>query len=347
MHDKLQVFGTHYSRSQLSELSDFLNHRFQPAEWINDILTFLEEWFNANDFIETRTSGTTGKPKIIRLSKRAMIKSAQKTIHYLSLNENDHTLLVLPAQFIAGKMMIVRSIIGSLNLQPFPPNHFQTQIKSDIDFIALVPNQLKNYLKVPQKFRTNAKVLLGGGVLTEQHFKSIESQPEQFYQSYASTETASHVAIRKASSSNVPYNALKGIYFTSDDRGCLMIHNDYLDESPIITNDVVEIIDRTHFLWKGRIDNIINSAGLKINPEEIEQKIAHLIQCHFVITSKPSEEYGEEAILLMECHSQHFNIPELLTQIKKVVGSPYTPKDIQFVAELPRTETGKIIRGQR
>lgn len=76
---------------------------------------FLEEWNNGDDCITVHTSGSTGKPKPIRVEKRRMEASARITCRFLGLKQGDTALLCMPLDYIAGKMVVVRSIVAGLN----------------------------------------------------------------------------------------------------------------------------------------------------------------------------------------------------------------------------------------
>ena len=98
------IDGKRYTRENLNEIEN---------ESVRD---FLIEWFSDSPTVNLHTSGSTGKPKLIVAEKSRMIASARMTLDYLKLKNGDTALLCLSVNYIAGKMMIVRAIVGGLNL---------------------------------------------------------------------------------------------------------------------------------------------------------------------------------------------------------------------------------------
>lgn len=347
-HFSLTIQGKNYSSNQLLEIidaMDFSDHSHDSNFTL--LLEFLVEWFSKDHFIHVKTSGSTGKPKTIKLSKTSMIRSAQNTIDYFSLKRGSSIALVLPINYIAGKMMVVRAIVGGLNLIHYPPScQLHTSIQQKIDFIALVPNQLHSFLKTDLNFICNAKVLLGGAPLTEQQEQMLHTHTCMFYQSYATTETASHVAIRilNKEPANEFYTALNGISFEVDKRNCLVINSEYLDEKQYQTNDVVELKNNHCFKWIGRADHIINSAGYKINPEELEKLVANTINDRFIIIGAQNDKYGEAPILIIEGKKENYLGIDLLKKINILLPKYCIIRDIYFIRHFDETPTGKIKR---
>lgn len=86
-----------------------------------DISGFLEEWNNSSDCVLVHTSGSTGKPKPMMVQKEKMLASARMTCNFLGLKKGDEALLCMPLDYIAGKMMVVRSIERGLELLSVEP----------------------------------------------------------------------------------------------------------------------------------------------------------------------------------------------------------------------------------
>lgn len=314
----------------------------------NNLGNFLSDWFDDASFITVKTSGSTGNPKVIRLSKRAMVQSAKNTLSYFHLKAGDTICLTLPCLYVAGKMMVIRALIGNLNLitAPASSNPF-SKVTSQFNFVALVPNQIESFLQYESVNKQSCKVLVGGGSISNTLYKKIQNSPSLFYQSYALTETASHVAIRAINdtpfTSNA-YEALDGITFKKDKRNCLVIYSNYLDQSKFVTNDIVELLSPTSFLYKGRFDNIINSAGIKLNPELIEHKLESFIEARFYIGKMEDDVLGHKIILIIEGNKNHHNTNDLNVRMRELLHKHEVPKQLIFIDEFKETPTGKIIR---
>lgn len=302
---------------------------------------FIEQWFNGYPYIDAHTSGSTGKPKIISLLKSDMQLSAQATCQKFSVGKQSKMVMPLSANYIAGKMMIVRAIVSEAELWiEEPSNNPIIQDYGTIDLIPIVPSQINSLLT--SKYKHNIRnIIIGGGAIppTTEH-KCLNANLNA-YATYGMTETCSHVAIRKIGSSQ--YEAMPGVYFSNDDRNCLIINAPKYSYKNIVTNDIVKLVDSTHFEWIGRWDNVINTGGIKVFPEHIERQISDIISEPFYIIGTPDEKWGECVTLYIE--NPGANIQDLKNNIDSRLCDKYErPTKIVAVAEFKRTYSGKIKR---
>ena len=309
----------------------------------NQVDDFLQSWFDTKDYIETFTSGSTGQPKCIRIKKSKMIESARMTGEFLQIKKGESAILCLSPLTIAGKMMIVRAIILELKLSVTEINSNPIKdLDSQIDFIAMVPMQLNATLEVcPEKLLKCKNIIIGGAEISETLSQKIKAAGISVYHTFGMTETISHIAMRKVGVITEDYyTALGETYFTEENE-CLVVHSSLLEMEKIKTNDSIELIDNKRFKWKGRADFIVNSGGVKIQPELIEKKINHLFSVPFFIIGVSDEKLGQKVVLFVETSN------ELLVdknELKKLI-SPYEyPKEIYYLKEFIRTESGKINR---
>ena len=112
-------------------------------------------------------------------------------------------------------------------------------------------------------------------------------------------------------------------------------------EDAIVTNDLVELVNENQFVFLGRIDNIINSGGVKIMPEQVEQKLDGKIDRRFFVTSKEDKELGEKVILVVEGES--FDMDKTFFE---ALDKYERPKEILFVSKFQETENGKVLRNE-
>ena len=94
----------------------------KQEEFLQDLDNFLQEWHNDEPTVGVHTSGSTGTPKPMQVEKERMRASAQLTCQFLGLKEGDSALLCMPLQYIAGKMVVVRSLVSGLRLIPVAPS---------------------------------------------------------------------------------------------------------------------------------------------------------------------------------------------------------------------------------
>lgn len=310
---------------------------------------FIEEWNSETPYIEAHSSGSTGNPKKIRLSKHDMLLSARATNDFFGINK--HSILVCPMdyRFIGAKMMAVRSLISGAKLVSIPPsNHFDFDCRADL--LAVVPSQVDCILKNEKLLRLTRNLIIGGAPLDDERRAALINAGIRAYITYGMTETASHVAL-SALDSDV-FTALPGITFSLDNRSCLIINMPERDVNRVVTNDIALLVDSQHFRWLGRFDNVINSGGLKIHPEQIEPVVKNVLKelklpfTDVQIVGTPSDKWGEEAVCLIETDRILDNNIRtiILTKIKKsVTDVRYTPHDIICVKKIARTPNGKKI----
>ncbi len=339
IHPQFQLQNHSFSNTE-----EFL--KYVKTHWPSHI-SFLRQWLDNNDFIIAHTSGSTGKPKPVKISKKAMVKSAEKTINFFSLSPQTKALLNLSSDFIAGKMMWVRAFTGGWNLfVSSPDNQSIRQIlqKEDFDFGAMVPLQLIANLNDIHRFK---KLIIGGGALSQRYIDKIKNIETAVFATYGMTETITHIAVKPLNKKAGLYKtdlfenvfaALPGVSFDIDKRECLRIKTSFLEENIIQTNDIVELIDSHHFEWKGRFDNVINSGGIKLQAEEIEKKLTPYIDKSFFISALPDDKLGEKVVLIIETETPfHFTMEEVLSKYE-------IPKEIYTIPKFEYTSSGKIQR---
>jgi O-succinylbenzoic acid--CoA ligase len=304
---------------------------------------FLEEWYDESLFITVNTSGSTGSPTQIFLKKENMIISAKKTIDFLGIQPNSTALLCLSIETIAGKMMVVRSIIGNLALIIGPTNSNPLKnIDLNIDFAAFVPLQIQKILDSnPEKIKAIKSSIVGGGPISNKLEDQLKQHEITLFHTFGMTETISHVALRRVGFNGENFfRGLKGIYFNVENEQ-LIIHYPEIGLIEIKTTDLVKLNSDNTFEWIGRADFIINSGGIKINPEEVGLTLSFLITQPFLIAGLPDKNLGDKVVLIIESK-------ETINFSKKDFSSILTkfsiPKLVYFIPQFERTLSGKINR---
>ena len=313
------------------------------------VYAFLLDWFDDTDTVNVQTSGSTGTPKNIALKKEYMINSALATGIFFDLPKDTTALLCLPANYIAGKMMLVRALTLGWQLDVVEASSNPLQgITKTYDFSAMVPMQVHHSLK---ELRNIKKLIVGGGVVNNMLINKLQSQSTAIYATYGMTESITHIAVKKLNgyglrvSDSEAYKVLPDVKITTDSRGCLVIEASKIAEATVVTNDLVEIISDTEFIWLGRADTIINSGGIKLIPEQIERKLSESIHERFFVTGIPDEVLGEKLILIVESRSDSTS-KEVEKQLLKLEALQKfeIPKATYIVKQFVETETKKIQR---
>lgn len=302
---------------------------------------FLLAWLDKSETLTVYSSGSTGTPKAIALKKEHMVNSANATGAYFQLQPKNSALLCLPANYIAGKMMLVRAMVLGLDIYPVEPSAEPlTNLNKNFDFAAMVPMQVMNSISKLDQIHT---LLIGGAPMTTNLKNKLEGCSTAVYETYGMTETITHIAVK---SINEPYfTALPNVRFSQNERGCLVIDAPGVSTAPIHTNDMVKLISKIQFKWLGRLDNVVNSGGIKLHPELIEEKIGSYLQVPFFVFGSEDEKLGEKLILVAETKSSVMEIKNALQSIEEL--GPYEmPRKILTIPKFVRTKNGKIKRNK-
>ena len=343
----LTLNSIHYQRDELVGLCMAQVVRGDIPEWDESIYRFILEWLSADDFVVVQTSGSTGIPKIIYQPKVQMIHSARMTADYFGLDTQTNALLCLPVSYIAGKMMVVRAFVTGMNLITVEPssNPFG-ELTEKIHFAAITPFQLVHSLSPLDEMKIDS-VIVGGGVIPYDLEMNCQRLSSNIFSTYGMTETSSHVAIRSVNGAQRSpfYEVLKGVSISVDERNCLVINAPGLTPEPLITNDVVLIIDSSHFEWIGRFDNVINTGGVKVFPEQVENKIFPLIPGRFFIAGLTDPVLGEKVTLFLEIGNKD---PEQFKDLESILKNVLTkfemPRQIIFIPVFALSDAGKILK---
>ena len=315
---------------------------------------FLSEWNNDSDRVLVHTSGSTGKPKPMMVEKKRMLNSARITCDFLGLKPGDSALLCMSLDYIAGKMVVVRSIERHLHLISVSPSgHPLKDINEEITFAAMVPMQVYNTLQVPEERERLTHIrhlIIGGGAIDASLEKELQALPGNIaiWSTYGMTETLSHIALRRINGAEASewYQPFDSVKISQTEEGCLVIDAPLVCAETLVTNDIVEIesyiynkVEKLRFRIKGRKDNVICSGGIKIQIEEVEEFLKPHLEKPFMLAKKKDEKFGEIAVLL----SEDKGIKKVEATIRRLLSDHkyWIPREFLHVDHLPLTETGK------
>lgn len=313
-------------------------------EFLQDLEAFLEEWHNDKPTVRVHTSGSTGTPKPLQVEKERMKASARLTCQFLGLKEGDSALLCMPLQYIAGKMVVVRSEVANLRLLPVAPcGHPLKGLKEAPVFAAMIPMQVYNSLQIPEEkeILQNIKhLIIGGGAIDDALGMALKEFHNQVWSTYGMTETLSHIALRRLNGAKASewYTPFDNVRIRLSEEGTLVIHAPNVCPEELTTNDIAEINEEGRFRILGRKDNVINSGGVKIQIEQVEQTLKRNLKIPFQITASPDKKFGEIVVLL---YNKVENQTEIEQICRETLPSYWQPKRYIPVEELPMTGTGK------
>ena len=338
---------------------------------------FFSDWNNDSDRVLVHTSGSTGKPKPMMVEKKRMLNSARITCDFLGLKPGDSALLCMSLDYIAGKMVVVRSIERHLHLISVSPSGHPLKnidlkdvngkdVNGEITFAAMVPMQVYNTLQVPEERERLTHIrhlIIGGGAIDASLEKELQALPGNIaiWSTYGMTETLSHIALRRINGAEASewYQPFDSVKISQTDEGCLVIDAPLVCAETLVTNDIVEIepyiynkVEKLRFRIKGRKDNVICSGGIKIQIEEVEALLKPHLEKPFMIAKKKDEKFGEIAVLLTEDE----DLKKVEATIRRLLSGKsddsnksseskshkyWIPREFRYVDHLPLTETGK------
>ena len=325
---------------------------------------FLSEWNNGSDRVLVHTSGSTGKPKPMMVEKKRMLNSARITCDFLGLKPGDSALLCMSLDYIAGKMVVVRSIERHLHLISVSPSgHPLKDVNEEITFAAMVPMQVYNTLQVPEERERLSRIrhlIIGGGAIDAALEQELQALPGNIaiWSTYGMTETLSHIALRRINGDEPSewYQPFDSVHISQTEEGCLVIDAPQVCAETLVTNDIVEIepyiynkVEKLRFRIKGRKDNVICSGGIKIQIEEVETLLKPHLEKPFMLAKKKDGKFGEIAVLL----SEDEDIKRVEATVRRLLSDEsekssdhkkykyWIPKEFRYVEHLPLTETGK------
>ncbi len=334
VHNHFKLNGFHLDKEDLCRVAySFIKEGEDFEKPVGD---FLLDWFDSKPYIEMQTSGSTGTPKVIRVDKQAMVNSAMATGDFFELRSGNRALQCLPVKYVAGKMMLIRSIILGLDLDYVEPcSHPMEGLEDKYDFAAMVPMQAQNSLK---ELHNVKKLIVGGARISASLEKELMKLPTEVYETYGMTETITHIAAKRVGEK--AFTVLPHVTISYDDRNCLVIHAPHIiAEEAVVTNDLVELVNENQFIFLGRLDNVINSGGVKIMPEQVEHKLDGKIEHRFFIAAKEDAELGEKVVLVIE--GDAFNVDKAIFD---ALDKYEHPREIVFVPKFKETENGKVLR---
>ena len=333
---------------------------------------FCRAWLSSQTEFVLQTSGSTGTPKPIMLTRAQMRASAHLTGQTLGLQPGDAALVCLNIRYVAGVMMLVRGLELGLPMTIIEPVSnplagFDPD-QTTFGFAAFVPLQLQTILaqtpdKLPILNRMRA-ILIGGAATSPALEQALQVIGSPVFATYGMTETVSHIALRRLNGPDRSdlFTALDGVDLGTDERGCLHITSAATNFKRVQTNDVVELIDGAansgptvgpaRFRLLGRADTIINSGGVKVQPEQVERIIGDVlipagITARLFVAGLPDERLGQRLVVFLE----NVSLPQdtwavVQDAIRRQIGPYAVVKEAITVAEFAETPTGKIDRAK-
>ncbi|MGW8314126.1 MAG: AMP-binding protein, partial [Bacteroidales bacterium] len=299
--------------------------------------------------LEQYTSGTTGPPGKIPLVRESMVRSAENTLSFFGLGPGDRVLLCLPVRYIAGKMMVVRALVGGLDLVTVEPSGRPLQsLTQPVNLAAMVPMQVYNTLQEGEDLSITGKLLIGGGEIHPALRDQLSGlKAPEVYESFGMTETYTHVALKRINGKDpdLLFRTMEGVSVSRDDRGCMVVGIEGVTPDPVVTNDLVEPApDGKSFRWLGRVDNLISTGGIKVIPEVLEEQIRNRMGLDCLVLAEPDVQLGQRLVLMVEYPDPEPPLEQWYAILKDHLDAHEVPKRILIVNRIPRNSSFKADR---
>ncbi len=305
------------------------------------------------------TSGTTGGPKGVRLTRANWEAAVRASQQHLDNTSEDVWLLTMGLHRVGGLAVVLRSALsgGRVRMLPrFDPREFSAALRSGVTFASVVPTMLHRILHVHPGPYPRVKVLVGGGPIPDGLLERAERGGLKALPSYGMTETSGQVAtLRPGANLEAKAHPLPGVELRIEADGRIavrgsMVSPGYVGEpdrdrgSWFVTGDLGELDSDGALRVTGRADDIIVSGGENIDPAPIEEAIASIPGVEgALVLGVPSDEWGMEVACVFE---GALDAADVEARLRERLSGALIPKRWLRVAQIPTTDLGKPDRGQ-
>jgi o-succinylbenzoate---CoA ligase len=307
------------------------------------------------------TSGTAGQPRPVSLTYGNFLFSAVGSAFNLGVDPSDRWLCCLPLSHVAGLSIVIRSVIYGTTvvlLDGFDTEQVaSTLVGGDISVVSLVPTQLVRLLEADADLSHPRAILIGGGPVPQDSLREALDRGATVVQTYGMTETCSQVttlapedAARKLGSAGRP---LLTTHVRIEDGEILVqgptVSRDAFDPDGWLHTGDLGHIDEEGFLYvTGRSSELIVTGGENVMPAEVEAVLlSHPAVADAAVVGRPDPEWQEAVCaLIVLADDAEVTEDELRDHCTASLAGFKVPKRVDFVSSLPRTPSGKLLRGE-
>ncbi|KQT72141.1 AMP-binding protein [Microbacterium sp. Leaf436] len=318
------------------------------------------------------TSGSTGVPKSVLLSRNALISSAYATAARIG---EGAWLLAVPATYVAGAQVLVRALLAdrepAVVAGPFRPEPFAAAALGMAShengarvptYTSLVPAQLQRLLDAADTDPTVAKalrsfeaVLIGGQALAPTVRERAETAGVRIVRTYGSTETSGGCVYDGVPLDGVEVALVDGEvrltgsmladgYLGDPARTASVFPSDDAGTRWYRTGDGGEVVDGVLSVT-GRLDNVIVSGGVNVSLDRVEAAVRGIAGLESaVVVPVADATWGQGSAVVVPRPTPAADA-ELLERVRAVVadavGAPARPSRLVVVDELPTLSSGK------
>ena len=307
------------------------------------------------------TSGSTGKPKGAMLTTANLISSADAT--HQALGGEGQWLLAMPAAYIAGLQVLVRSMVAGVepayvdlsrgfNVAEFAARAHELAQTGERTYTALTPMQLAkatSTLKGIDALRTFSAVLVGGAATNPRLLDSAKKLRINVVTTYGSSETSGGCVYNGRPIAGAHVKIVDGRIHLGGPmvaRGYHHLDSPDLQDGWFRTSDAGSL-ENGVLTVLGRTDNVISSGGLKLHPEVLEEELLRIdgvtAAC---VVGKQDARFGQR---ICAAYTGSAAVPDILDALADAedagrIAHWQIPKELKSVAALPQLGPGKVDR---
>jgi O-succinylbenzoic acid--CoA ligase len=307
------------------------------------------------------TSGTSDDPRPVGLTYGNFLFSAVGSAFNIGVEPEDRWLCCLPLSHVAGLSIILRSVIYGTTgvlLDGFDTDQVaSTLVSGGISVLSLVPTQLIRLLEAGADLSAPRAILIGGGPVPPDALREALDRGATVVQTYGMTETCSQVttlapedAARKIGSAGRPLLTTH-VRIESGEilvQGPTVAPGCYESDGWLHTGDLGHIDEEGFLYVTGRSSEVIVTGGENVMPAEVEAVLlAHPAVADAAVVGRPDPEWQEAVCALVVVNGgAETSEEELQAHCTGSLTGFKVPKRVDFVSSLPRTQSGKLLRGQ-
>ena len=305
------------------------------------------------------TSGTSGEPKGVRLSRKNLEAAAAASAEHLGHGSDDNWLLAMPLHHVGGLSIVVRQIYtgGSITLlSGFEVDAVHRAMHSGVTMVSMVPTMLRRLLdRHPGPYFDLRAVLVGGGPIPDGLLEEAAAAGLPVLPTYGMTETFGQVAtLRPGSPLRHHAHALPGVDISITDEGRIALRGPQISPGYVgepdrttdwfTTSDLGSLDDEGALVVLGRADDVIVTGGVNVNPEAVEVIVArHPDVSAVVVLGVPDEVWGSSVACVYAGDVE----PDVLAEWSaRWLEGPRKPKLWKRVERIPRLSIGKPDRSE-
>jgi O-succinylbenzoic acid--CoA ligase len=305
------------------------------------------------------TSGTSGEVRSIGLTYGNHLWSAVGSAFNLGVDPNDRWLCCLPLHHVGGLSIVMRSVIygtGAVVHDGFDVDAVAASLEADgVTLLSLVPTGLVRLLEAGVDLSGPRAILVGGGPVPVEVMEEAAGRSATVVQTYGLTEAASQVttltpqeAVRKLESAGRP---LLTTHLRIQD-GEILVQGPTVapgcadEDGWLHTADLGRIDDEGFLYVEGRLGDVIVTGGENVVPTEVEEVLLRhpsVEDAAAVGRADPEWQEAVAAVVVLRDGAQASE-EELRSHCASQLAGFKVPKRFEFVPELPRTASGKLLR---